>query len=119
MQPLAYTFDLSAFGEDQPMVKRATGWYYATNSGIRTIEVINPPVKINNPSGEPFEGQTYGVYEYDAYRLTADEVLAQLYLYSWFNCNCCGWSYDAERLNNYYDDRGDYDHPGFDPLFLM
>jgi len=110
MQPLAYTFDLSAFGEDQPIVKRTTGYYYASNSGIRTIQVINPPII----RADNYEGQTYGIYEYDAYQLTADEALADIYLYSWFSCTVCGWAYDAERLNNYYDDSGDYDYPALD-----
>lgn len=116
MQPLAYTFDYSAFGEDQPLTKRATGWYYPSNSGIRTIQMINPPIIRN----DGYEGQAYGVYEYDAYTLTADEAAADI-CRDWFSCSVCGWRYDAERLNDYYDDSDYYpdDDPGFDPMFLM
>ena len=108
MQPLAYTFDYSALGEDTPIVKRATGWFYAANSGVKTIEVIQPPALTHRDgSTYTYATQTYGVYEYNAYQFDAFDAMAMIYLYSWFNCSVCGWQYDPDRHNDSYYDDGD------------
>lgn len=105
-QPLAYSFDYSALGNDTPLIVRATGWFYAGNTGVRTIEVINAPI------GQ--YSQTYGVYEYNAYQFDAFEADTTITSAdSEFTCLVCGWySGDiAQRLadaaDSYYADYDD------------
>lgn len=103
MQPLAYTFDLSALGEDTPIVKRGVGFFYPTNTGIRVIDAIDMP-----------NGQMRGEFEYNAYQF-GESNLIDVVTASWFSCACCGWAYDPDRHSDNYDD-GDYydDYPAFD-----